>query len=200
LDLISSKKLGEGVFKIIVFLEPAIRSIPLPTDKTEMKERLAMLDMEMANAARLISLNSSSGNYQLKTFLSETESVRVDELGESKDELRKWSTFQTVTKFKNYITSTMVGEMNKCHLSKFPVWRSKGRSEGNTLTLNFLAQYLAAIHVDLLHSLSLEQHTKDKNSAISRTVPKIGPMIVLRAEHGDGHPAVEHCGQLQIRD
>ena len=53
----------------------------------------------------------------------------VDELGESKDELRKWSTFQAVTKLKNYITSTQVGEMSKCHLSKFPVWPSKGRSE-----------------------------------------------------------------------
>ena len=102
-------------------------------------------------------------------------------MGESKDELRRWSTFQTVTKLKNYITSTQVGEMSKCHLSKFPVWPSKGRSEGNALTLNFLAQYSAAIHVDLLHSLSLEQHTKDKNKAITRTVPKVGPMIVLRA-------------------
>ena len=46
-----------------------------------------MLEIEMANSARLISLNSSSGNYQLKTFLSATESVMVDELGESKDKL-----------------------------------------------------------------------------------------------------------------
>ena len=115
-----------------------------------------MLDIEMANSARLISLNSSSGNYQLKTFLSATESVMVDELGESKDELRRWSTFQTVTKLKNYTTCTQVGEMSKCHLSKFPVWPSKGRSEGKALMLNFLAQYSAAIHVDLLHLL--EQH------------------------------------------
>ena len=83
--------------------------------------------------------------------------------------------------------------MSKCHLSKFPVWPSKGRSEGNALTLNFLAQYLAAIHVDLLHSLSLEHNTKDKNSVITRTVPKVGPMIVLRA-------SVQNMvmGQLQI--
>jgi hypothetical protein len=60
-----------------------------------------------------------------------------------------------VTRLKNYITSTQVGESTKCHLSKFPVWPSKGRSEGNALSLNFLAQYSAAVHVDLLHSLSL---------------------------------------------
>ena len=111
LDLISSETLGKGkqcVFKRIVFLQPAIPSIPWPTDKTKMKERLAMLDIKMANTARLISLNFSSGNYQLETFLSATESVIVDELGESKDELRKLSTFQTVTKLNNYIMSTQV--------------------------------------------------------------------------------------------
>jgi hypothetical protein len=52
-----------------------------------MKERLAMLNIEMSNAARLISLNSSSGNYQLKTFLSATESVMIDEMGESMDDV-----------------------------------------------------------------------------------------------------------------
>ena len=111
--------------KRIVFLQPAIPSIPMPTEKTEMKERLAMLEIEMSNAARLISLNSSSGNYQLKTFLSATESVMVDELLEEKDELRRFSTFQAVTKLKNYTTSTQVGEMSKCHLSKFPTWPSQ---------------------------------------------------------------------------
>ena len=115
LNLSSSEKLGKGkssVFKRIVFLQPAIPSIPMPTEKTEMKERLAMLEIETANAARLISLNSSSGNYQLKTFLSATESVMVDELPEEKDELRRWSTFQSVTKLKNYTTCTQVGEMS----------------------------------------------------------------------------------------
>ena len=67
------------------------------------------------------------------------------------------------------------------HLSKFPVWPSKGRSEGNALTLDFLAQYSAAVYMDLFHSLSLEEHTKDKNKTVTRTVPKVGPMIVRRA-------------------
>jgi hypothetical protein len=144
-----------------------------------MKERLAMLDIKMANTARLISLNSSFGNYQLKTFLSATESVMVEELGESKDDLRKWMTFQTVTKLKNYSTCTQVGESTKFHLSKFLVCPSKGRSEGNALTLYFSAEYSAAVHVDLLHSLSLEEHTKDKNKTVTRTVPKVGPFVML---------------------
>jgi hypothetical protein len=59
-NLISSDKLGKGktsVFKRIIFLPPAIPSIPYPTERTMMKERLAMLDIEMANALRLLALN-----------------------------------------------------------------------------------------------------------------------------------------------
>ena len=35
--------------------------------------------------------------------------------------------------------------------------------------------------MDLFHSLSLEEHTKDKTKTVTRTVPKVGPMIVRRA-------------------
>jgi hypothetical protein len=137
-----------------------------------MKERLAMLDIEMANASRLLALNSSSGNYQLKTFLSATESVMVDEFGETTDDLRRWMTFQTVTKLKNYSMCTQVGESTKCHLSKFPVWPKQGRSESDALTLDFLAQYSTAVHMDLFHSLSLEELTKDNLVKVTQTVPK----------------------------
>jgi hypothetical protein len=81
LNLISSYKLGKGktsVFMRIIFFQAAITSIPYPTDKTVMKECLAMLNIEMSNALRLLALNSSSGNYLLKTFLSAMESVMVD--------------------------------------------------------------------------------------------------------------------------
>ena len=96
LNLISSDKLGKGktsVFKRIIFLQPAIPSIPYPTETTRMKERPAMLNIEMSNASRLLALNSCAGNYQLKTFLSSTESVMVEELGETTDDVRRWLTF-----------------------------------------------------------------------------------------------------------
>jgi hypothetical protein len=76
LNLISSANLGNGklsVFKRIIFLQPAIPSIPYPTEETRMKEHLAMLDIEISNALRLLTLNCCAGNYQLKTFLSSTE-------------------------------------------------------------------------------------------------------------------------------
>ena len=66
LNLISSDKLGKGKsnqFKRIIFLQPAIPSIPMPTVQTGIKEKLAMVEIEMSNAARLLSLNSSSGNF-----------------------------------------------------------------------------------------------------------------------------------------
>jgi hypothetical protein len=105
----------------------------------------------------------------------------VDKLGETTDDMRRWMTFQTVTKLKNYSTCTQVGESTKCHLSKFPVWPKQGRSEGDALTLGFLAQYSDTVYVDLFHALSLEEHTKDNLVKVTRTVPKVGPMIVSRA-------------------
>jgi hypothetical protein len=121
-----------------------------------------MLDIEM---------HSSSDNNQLKTFLSATESVMIDEIGESMDNRLRWMTFQTMTKLKNYSTCTQVRESTKCHLSKLPVWPKQGRSEGDALTLDFLAQYSAAFYVDLFHFLSLEEHTKDKTNTVTHTVP-----------------------------
>ena len=184
LRLISNDKLGKGksnLFKRLIFLQPAIPSILYPTEDTCTKEKLAMMEIEMSNAARLLSLNSSSGNFQLKTFLSATETVMVDELGEDKDDLRKWSSFQCVTKLKNWSTSTQVGEMQKCHLSRWPAWPMKGRSDGNALTLDFLAKYSAAVMVDMLHSLSIEENNKLGTRNVVRTTPKVGEMVTLRA-------------------
>ena len=107
-----------------------------------MKERLAMLDIEMSNASWLLTLNSCAGNYHLKTFLGSTESVMVEELGESQDEVRRWTSFQTLSKLKNYSTCTQNGESTKCHLGRLPVWPMKGRREGDALTLS---QYSAEV-------------------------------------------------------
>ena len=71
--------------------------------------------------------------------------------------------------------------MSKCHLSKWPAWPSQGRSEGDALTLEFLAKYSAAVMVDMLHSLSLEQNNREGTRNVTRTVPKVGQMLVLRA-------------------
>ena len=71
--------------------------------------------------------------------------------------------------------------MSKCHLSKWPAWPSKGRSEGDALTLEFLAKYSAAVMVDMLHSLSLEKNSKEGTRNVIRTAPKVNQMVTLRA-------------------
>ena len=60
----------------------------------------------------------------------------------------------------------------------------KGRSDGNALTLDFLASYSAAVMVDLLHSLSIEENSKLPKTAVKNVVrptPKVGDMVTLRA-------------------
>ena len=52
-----------------------------------------LVDGDVRKSARLLSLNSCSGNFQLKTLLRTTETVMVDKREEDKDEMRKWSSF-----------------------------------------------------------------------------------------------------------
>ena len=66
--------------------------------------------------------------------------------------------------------------MQKCHLSRWPAWPMKGRSDGNALTLDFLAKYSAAVMVDMLHSLSNEENSKLGTKNVLRTTPKVGEM------------------------
>jgi hypothetical protein len=183
LRLISDDKLGRGkssLFKRLIFLQPAIPSIDFAKEDTSIKDKLAIYEIEMSNAARLLALNSCAGNYQVKTFLSATETVMVASLGEDKDELRLNMSFQCVTKLKNWSSPTQVGEMRKCHLSRWPAWPTEGRSRGNALTLNFLTQYCAAVMVDMLHSLSIEENSQDKSKKIERSTPKVKEMLAAR--------------------
>ena len=76
--------------------------------------------------------------------------------------------------------------MQKCHLPRWPVWPLKGRSDEDALTLEFLASYSAAVMVDLLHSLSIEENSKlpkPQQSAknIVKPTPRVGDMITMRA-------------------
>ena len=183
LRLLSDDKLGKGkssLYKRLIFLQPAIPSIDFAKEDTSIKDKLAIFEIEMSNAARLLALNSCAGDYQVKTFLSATETVMVASLGEDKDELRLNMSFQCVTKLKNWSSPTQVGEMRKCHLSRWPAWPTEGRSRGNALTLNFLTQYCAAVMVDMLHSLSIEENTQDKTKKIVRSTPKVKEMLAAR--------------------
>ena len=83
LDLTNCNKFGGakgGLLRRIIFLQPAIPSIKVPSSKTPLKEKLAKVEIEKANVGRLITLNSSVDDNQLKTFISATETVMVEEI------------------------------------------------------------------------------------------------------------------------
>ena len=102
-------------------MQPATHNIPEVSNESSVKEHLTKISFEMSNAARLLSLNSSSGNFLLKTFLLATESAMVQE--ERQDlpegtfkELRHCISFQAVTKLQNFMRCIQVRDMRKCYL------------------------------------------------------------------------------------
>ena len=135
----------------------------MATNDSSVKEIMAHLNLESSNAARLMSINSSSSNYMLRTFLSSTETVKVEELKDDMDKgafsrLRHAFSFQCVTRLQNFICSNQVGEMKRVFLSKRQTVASEGRSIDGKLTPGFLGEFAAAVHMDLLHSLSLAKY------------------------------------------
>ena len=136
LDLLSCKSFGIGkhnLFRRIVFPQPVINNISRPTNRPTLKQLMAHLSIESTNAARLLSISSSTADYTLRTFLSSTQTVRIDE---SKDdlepgfycELRHAHSFQVVSKLHNFITSNQQGEMQRTILNKKPTLGSFKKS------------------------------------------------------------------------
>ena len=82
LDLTACKSFGTGKsnpFKRIVFAQPATHNTAMANNDSSMKEMMAHLNLESANSARLMSIHSSSTNLMLRTSLSSTETVKVQE-------------------------------------------------------------------------------------------------------------------------
>ena len=80
------------------------------SNRSTMKEMMALLSIESTNMARLLSISSSNTDYTIRTVLSATETVKVEESKDDVDmgvfgELRHAHTFQVVTKLHNFITS-----------------------------------------------------------------------------------------------
>ena len=124
LDLVNCKSFGgarNGMFRRIIFLAPAIPAIKLPVSESPLKEMMAKVEIEKSGAGRLITLNSSVDDNNLKTFISATESVMVRETTPRDDckydELREHSAFSTLTRIGNYVACGKQGFMQKCHMT-----------------------------------------------------------------------------------
>ena len=193
--LTACKSFGVGnhnLFRRIICVQPATNNTTMASNKSSVKEIMAHLSVESSNTARLMSVSSSSSNFMLRTFLSATEKVKVEESHEDLDEglfsqLRYAHNFQVVTRLQNFISSNQQGEMRRTYLSRRPTISSEGRSIDGKLTPGFLGEYAAAVHVDLLHSLSLAkfEDLPDKKARegvkISRPKPQTARFINFRA-------------------
>lgn len=195
LDLMACKSFGTGksnLFSRVVYIQPTINNTVKPNNDMSLRHLMAHITVEAANCGRLLSINSSSSDYTLRTFISSTESVKVEESQTDVEpgvyaELRHAYSYQVVSKLHNFITSTQQGEPRRTVLNRRPTYSSEGRSVNGKLTLEFLGEYSTAILVDLKHSISVakfEDLSKEakKNYKIHRPKPNITRMTRLRAE------------------
>jgi len=196
LNLVNCKSFGgarNGMFRRIIFLAPAIPFIQLPKSDSPLKEMMAKVEVEKSNAGRLITLNSSVDDNKLKTFISATEGVMIRETTPKDNckfsELREHTPFNALIRIGNYTECGKQGFMQKCHLSTSKItWPHEDRSKGGALSLMFCAEYSAAVHVDLIHAISLsaveddpEPDFKKKTATVSRPKPQVDEFIRLRA-------------------
>ena len=82
LDLMACKSFGTGtnnLFRRVVYIQPTINNTVRPTNNMTMRHLMAHITVEAANCGRLLCINSSSTDYTLRTFISSTESVKVEE-------------------------------------------------------------------------------------------------------------------------
>ena len=154
MNLSSSKCFGSGKhsqFKNVVFLQPALPYLDPPTNKMPPKQQLALIDIESANVARRLAINSSSPSLALKTFLSATENVGMDQDASTDCSLREMVKFQCMTNLRNHTNNLSHGVLKPCHLTsnqRFE-WFSKERSNPDgSLTLSFISEYSAAVQID----------------------------------------------------
>ena len=169
-------------------MRPAIPYLDPPNNQMSTAQQLALIDIECSNVARKLAINSSSSNGQLKTFLSATEGVGLDHDVSTDCALREMVKFQCMTNLKNSTTNLSHGVLKPCHLAynKKMEWLGKSRSNQNgSLTLEFLAEYCAAVQVDLQHSLSRvirnDKYALDPNTTYRVVRPKADKLAMLKA-------------------
>ena len=135
-----------------------------------------------------LAISSSSANGSLKTFLSSTEGVGLDYDVATDCKLHEMVKFKCMTQLKNHTDALSDGVLKPCHLSynRKMEWLGKSRSNKNgSLTLEFLAEYSAAVQVDLQHALSRvirnDKYALDLNTTYRVVRPKADKLPMLKA-------------------
>ena len=147
-------KQGEGsLIQKVIFPQPLIPSIGRPDITMGPAFNIPKFEIESANAARLLCLNSSTADKKLATFISSTETVGMDYNLTCTDPIRQALPFSCMTKLRGIPSTTQTAFITKTHLPHKMSWPSGDRSHKGALTLKTLGEHCAALHVDVLHSL-----------------------------------------------
>jgi hypothetical protein len=115
-------------------------------------------EIDMANAARLLSLNSSTKDSKLGTFLSSTETVGIEENLTCVDPVRRALSYSIILRLRKVPNTYQSAHTTKCHLPEMMTWMSMDRSHPGSLTLQTLGEYCASLQTDILHSVDQSSH------------------------------------------
>ena len=118
-----------------------------------MEANIPKYEIEMANAARLLSLNSSTQDSKLGTFLFSIETVGIEENLTCVDPVRRALSYSIILRLGNVPNTYQSAHTTKCHLSEKMTWMSMYRSHAVALSLQTLGEYCASLHTDIIHSV-----------------------------------------------
>ena len=121
LQLCNAKEFKAGdnsLIRHVIFPQPLIPYIarPFSTHSKTVEANIPKYELECANAARLLSLNSSTKDKSLGTFLSSTETVGIDENLTCGDPIRQDLSYSIILRLRNVPNTYQSSHITKCHL------------------------------------------------------------------------------------
>ena len=100
LQLCNAKEFKEGdksLIRHVIFPQPLIPSLEKPNPAKSVDYNIPKYDLEAANVARLLCLNSSSKDSKLGTFISSTETVGIEDNLTCSDPIRQALSYSVIT-------------------------------------------------------------------------------------------------------
>ena len=120
LQLCNAKEFKEGYVPLIrhvISPQPLMPYIKRPNSTISTVEgNIPKYEIEMANAARLLCLNSSSKESKLGTLISSSENVGIEENLTRVDPLRRAISYNIILRLSNVSNTYQSAHTTKCHL------------------------------------------------------------------------------------
>ena len=143
---LSKREGNSSLIRHVVLSQLLIHHIekPFTRDSLGPGYNIPKYELESANAARLLAMNSTNKN--LPTFISATERVGLDEDLACADPIRANYPFSMIHRLRDLPNAYQTSLETKCHLPKNSTWPSRVRSQGGALSLKTLGEYAANLH------------------------------------------------------